>query len=501
MEILLLVIATIFIAILLNAVLTFFPSKSHSKLPPGPRPLPIIGPILWLLKPSTEKEHLLRHLGSIFGPITTLYSGSTPQIFISDHSLAYQALVQNGAVFADRPKAPPIGAVLRSKEFEINSAGYGPVWRLLRRNLTSNILHPVKSKDFSRDRKRVLEMLFARLGKRDGNVKVIDHFRFATFSLLAFMCFGDELDESDIKEIQEVVHEPLTSFNRFQVLNSRPWLTRFFLRSRWNELLYWRKKQDTVMIPHIRAHKQLKQQKSKTTTCYVNTLLELEISEDGNVTRKLTEEEMVTACCEFLAAGYDTTSTALQWIMANLVKYPAIQSNIVEEIKQIMGEETREVEEDELSKLSYLKCVILEGLRRHPPFHSVIPHSVTQQVKLSGYTIPKNATINFTIAEMGWDANVWDDPMEFRPERFMSEDGFDITGSRKIMMMPFGAGRRICPGIGFALHHLAFFVANLVWKFEWRSVEGEEVDLSEMQEFTIVMKNPLHCNIFHRKFE
>ncbi|KAG2708782.1 hypothetical protein I3760_05G209100 [Carya illinoinensis] len=94
--------------------------------------------------------------------------------------------------------------------------------------------------------------------------------------------------------------------------------------------------------------------------------------------------------------------------------------------------------------------------------------------------------------------------MAFKPERFLrGSDGgggevFDITGSREIKMMPFGAGRRICPGLGLAMLHLEYFVANLVRNFQWRAVNGDDVDLSEKQEFTMVMKDPLKANLFPR---
>ncbi|KAJ0815018.1 putative cytochrome P450 [Helianthus annuus] len=82
--------------------------------------------------------------------------------------------------------------------------------------------------------------------------------------------------------------------------------------------------------------------------------------------------------------------------------------------------------------------------------------------------IPKGATINFMVAEMGWDPKVWEEPMEFKPERFLVNDGvFDIGGSKGIKMMPFGAGRRICPRADLALLHLEYFVANLIWYFPW----------------------------------
>uniref|UniRef100_A0A803R212 Cytochrome P450 n=1 Tax=Cannabis sativa TaxID=3483 RepID=A0A803R212_CANSA len=151
--------------------------------------------------------------------------------------------------------------------------------------------------------------------------------------------------------------------------------------------------------------------------------------------------------------------------------------------------------------MSYLKGVILEGLRRHPPAHFVLPHAVSEDVVLGGHLVPKNGSVNFMVAEMGWDPKVWEDPMEFKPERFINGDGskveFDVSGNREIKMMPFGVGRRICPAHALAMLHLEYFVANLVWKFEWNKVN--DVDLSEVQEFTVVMKNPLHSCLTLRK--
>ncbi|KAJ6740789.1 FLAVONOID 3'-MONOOXYGENASE-RELATED [Salix purpurea] len=172
---------------------------------------------------------------------------------------------------------------------------------------------------------------------------------------------------------------------------------------------------------------------------------------------------MVSLCSEFLHAGTDTTSTALQWIIANLVKYQQIQEKLFVEIKGVVHDGEENIKEEQLQKMLYLKAVILEGLRRHPPAHFVLPHAVTEDVILGTYVVPKDATINFMVAEMGWDPEVWEDPMAFKPERFLESEAetFDITGSREIKMMPFGAGRRICPGYGLALLHLEFSL--LIW--------------------------------------
>ncbi|KAL2906899.1 Cytochrome P450 89A9 [Bienertia sinuspersici] len=499
------------IASLLKLLFSFNSKPNSKNWPPGPQNIPIITIIIWLRRSFAESQAALRSLTSKFGPIVTLsWSSSRPVIFVFSRSLAYQALVHKAAIFADRPKPLPIAKILTSNQHTITFASYGPLWRLLRRNMTSMILHPSRVKDFHLARKWVLDILIDSLkGSKSesdsGVVKVVDHFRFAMFHLLVVMCFGDKMEESKVKEIEATLQELLASlFSRFRVLNFKwVWLTRILFRNRWNEFYTLKKKQEDVLLTCIRARKQ-QQQNAATAddSCYLDTLLSLEIPSAGEA-RKLTEEELVSLCFEFLNAGTDTTSTALQWTMANLVKYPKIQAKVYNEIKQVIGEEAEEVSEDELSKMPYLKAVVLEGLRRHPPGHFVLPHGVTEEVELGGYTIPQNAALNFAVAEIGWDAEVWEDPMEFKPERFMdmikNRDEIDHE-EVGIKMMPFGAGRRMCPGHGLAMLHLEYFVANLIWKFEWK-VDGNEVDLSEKQEFTIVMKYPLNACISPRKIK
>ncbi|XP_031270409.1 cytochrome P450 89A2-like [Pistacia vera] len=495
------------IAALLRAFinLLFFNKKSTKNLPPGPLILPIVGSFTWLRKSISEIEPILRNLHSKLGPIISLRIGTRPSIFVSDRSVAHKALVQNGAVFASRPRSLSTGEVINSNQHTISSSFYGPTWRLLRRNLTAEILHPSRVKTYQHARKWVLQILVDRLNSDSKNgetVRAVDHFQYAMFCLLVLMCFGDKLDESQIKQIEDVQRKMLLGFGRFNVLNFWPRLTKIVFRKKWEKLFQLRKDQEAVLIPLIRARKKVKEEslnkakEDEYVLAYVDTLLDLELPEEK---RKLIESEIVSLSSEFLNAGTDTTSTALQWIMANLVKYPYIQEKIFMEIKGIVEDGEEEVKEEDLQKMPYLKAVILEGLRRHPPGHFVLPHAVTEDVELNGYMIPKNGTINFMVADIGWDPKVWEDPMAFKPERFEGgECNIDITGSKEIKMMPFGVGRRICPGLGLAMLHLEYFVANLVWNFEWKIMDGGEVDLSEKQEFTMVMKNPLKAHVSPR---
>ncbi|MBA0707345.1 hypothetical protein Golax_019395 [Gossypium laxum] len=495
------------ISLILKAFFNLFssPKKLTHTLPPGPSTFPIIGNFLWLRKSFFEIEPILRNLRKKYGSMVTLYIGPRPSIFVSDHSLAHQALVQSGSLFSDRPKALPTSKIMSSNQHNISSAPYGPNWRVLRRNLTSEILHPSRIKSYSHARKWVLDILFDVLqskAKTGEPVQVLTHVQYVMFCLLVLMCFGDKLSQEQIKKIEDVVRRGLLGLERFNILNFWPKVTKVLLRKRWQEFFQRRKDQEDVLLPLIRARKKAKEEKLSDkksddyVLAYVDTLLDLELPEEK---RKLTEGEIFSLASEFLNAGTDTTSTALQWVMANLVKYPHIQDKLFLEIKGVVGD-GEEIKEDDLQKMPYLKAVILEGLRRHPPGHFVLPHCVTEDTVLGDYLVPKNGTINFMVAEMGWDPKVWEDPMAFKPERFMrNEQVFDITGSREIKMMPFGVGRRICPGFGLALLHLEYFVANLIWKFEWKAMDGDEISLEEKQEFTVVMKTPLMAHISPRK--
>ncbi|GMI88768.1 cytochrome P450, family 87, subfamily A, polypeptide 6 [Hibiscus trionum] len=506
MEAWLLILLTSAIVTLLKALFNLFsPSeKSPKTLPPGPSTFPLIGNIIWLTKSYFQIEPILRALSSKLGPMVTLHIGSRPSIFVFDRSLAHQALVQNGSIFSDRPKALPTTRIMNSNQRNINSGAYGQTWRILRRNLTSEILHPSRIKSYSHARKWVWEILFDSLMTKattGESVEVLSHFRHGMFCLLAFMCFGDRLSQEQIEGIEDVTRKILLTFDRFNILNFCPSVTKILLRHKWRELSQLRKEQEEVLIPLIRARAKAKQELENNESddyvlAYVDTLLDLELPLEK---RKLNEGEMVTLTSEFLNAGTDTTSTALQWIMANLVKYPDIQNKLWVEIESVAGDNNGEIKEDDLQQMPYLKAVILEGLRRHPPGHFVLPHRATEDTILGGFKVPKNGTINFMVADMGWDPNVWEDPMAFKPERFLSDEVFDITGSREIKMMPFGAGRRICPALGLALLHLEYFVANLIWKFEWKAIEGDSISLEEKQEFTVVMKIPLKAQITPRK--
>ncbi|CAO2176477.1 unnamed protein product [Urochloa humidicola] len=475
-------------------------AASDKPLPPGPTPLPLVGPLLFLARRDFDFEPVLRRIARDHGPVFTYapLGRPRPTIFVASRAAAHRALVQRGTAFASRPPpASPAAALLTSGGRNVSSAPYGPTWRALRRNLAAGVLNPSRLRSFSPARRWVLDLLLSRLrASGESPVAVMEPFQYAMFCLLVHMCFGGRVPDEVVREIEATQRELLGSFLSFQVFTFLPPLTKLLFRRRWEKLVSLRRRQEELFTPLIQA----RHDAGAGGDCYVDSLLNVTVPEDGG--RQLTDGEVVSLCSEFLSAGTDTTATALQWVLANLVKNPAMQSKLRDEISGVVDNAgDGEVREEDLKGMPYLKAVVLEALRRHPPGHFLLPHTTAAQhedATLDGYRVPAGAPVNFAVAEMGLDGEVWEEPMEFRPERFLpggKGEDVDLTGSKEIKMMPFGAGRRVCPGMALALLHLEYFVANLVREFEWREVEGEEVDLTEKLEFTVVMKRPLKASV------
>lgn len=336
----------------------------------------------------------------------------------------------------------------------------------------------------------LLDKLNEEARSEDGVVLVMESFQFSLFCLLVLMCFGKKLDAEKVREIEDVQRSLQRSFFKFVVFAFFPRITKLVFRKRWNMLLDIRRRQVEIFVPLIRA---------RGPCSYVESLAKLSVPEEGG--RKLNEDEIASLCSEFLSAGAETTTTALEWIMTELVQHQEIQEKLRADIQEAVPTD-EEIKDEDLPKITYLRAVILEALRRHPPAHFLLPHRAMEDVEVGGYVVPKGATVNVMVKEIGADGTVWGEPTEFRPERFLAGgegDGMDITGSREIKMMPFGVGRRICPGLGLAMLHLEYFVANLVREFEWTEVEGEKVDLSERWGLTVGMKNHLRAKIVARR--
>jgi cytochrome P450 len=191
------------------------------------------------------------------------------------------------------------------------------------------------------------------------------------------------------------------------------------------------------------------------------------------------------------AAGTDTTHTALEWTMTELLKHPEVMKKAQDEIRRITGSKIS-VTQDDVEKTLYLKAVIKESLRLHPPIPTLIPRESTKDVKVQGYDILAKTRVIINAWAIGRDPSSWENPDEFRPERFL-EGAIDFKGN-DFQFILFGAGRRGCPGTTFASSVIEITLASLLHKFNWALPGGakpEDLDITEAPGLAIHRKFPL----------
>lgn len=191
------------------------------------------------------------------------------------------------------------------------------------------------------------------------------------------------------------------------------------------------------------------------------------------------------------AAGSETTSATLNWCMTALIRNPAVMAKAQAEVRDAFKGRIKPTEQD-LGRLSYLKLVIKEALRLHTPGPVLIPRVCRETCQIMGYDIPKGMVLFVNVWGICRDPKYWDEPEEFKPERF-ENNNLDYKGTN-YEYLPFGAGRRMCPGITLGLANMELALASLLYHFDWKlpnGMEPNDVDVSEVSGLAASKKTSL----------
>ncbi|KAL6145073.1 hypothetical protein ACLB2K_055761 [Fragaria x ananassa] len=184
---------------------------------------------------------------------------------------------------------------------------------------------------------------------------------------------------------------------------------------------------------------------------------------------------------DMFVGGTNTTFTILEWAMSELLKHPSIMEKLKNEVRRIVGDKKGMITEEDLVEMNYLKAVIKETLRLHPPVPLLMPRIATKNAKINGYNIMSGTLVLVNAWQIGRDPKSYNEPEEFIPERFLN-NVIDYKGNDGFQFIPFGAGRRSCPGIQFAMAVQEIALANLVHNFDWilpDGARGEDLDMTE----------------------
>ncbi|KAB1221262.1 Cytochrome P450 76A2 [Morella rubra] len=195
---------------------------------------------------------------------------------------------------------------------------------------------------------------------------------------------------------------------------------------------------------------------------------------------------------EMFIAGTDTTTSTLEWAMAELLHNPGTLKKVKDELRSAINPE-KKLEEKDVEKLPYLKAVVKETLRLHPPLPFLVPHMSMDSCKMLGYYIPKETQILVNVWAIGRDPKTWDEPLVFKPERFLETHKADFKGQH-FEFIPFGSGRRMCPAMPLASRVLPLALGSLLHTFDWVLADGikpEEMDMTERMGITLKKAVPL----------
>lgn len=200
-----------------------------------------------------------------------------------------------------------------------------------------------------------------------------------------------------------------------------------------------------------------------------------------------------------LAGGTETTSATLQWAMTELLRHPGVLAHLQMEVGGIL-KDREDITDDDLGKMQYLKAVIKETLRLHPPV-PLLGRVAREDVTVMGYEIADSTMVIANIWAIGRDPTSWEEAEKFNPHRFLNSS-LDFKGL-DFKFIPFGYGRRGCPGMALAIASVELLLANLVHRFEWTLPEGKQcrdLDVMELPGVTLHRKHPLLAIPAHRHF-
>ncbi|KAK2999713.1 hypothetical protein RJ639_023811 [Escallonia herrerae] len=466
--------------------------NSASKLPPGPWQLPLIGNMHNLV--GSLPHHLLRDLAKKYGPLMYLRLGEVPTIVVSSPEIAKEVMKTHDLIFAQRPYLLA-SRIISYDSTNIAFAPYGDYWRQLRKICIMELLSIKRVQTFRTIREDEVSSLIQDISANEKSVLNLSKKIFLlTCGITAKAAFGKKCDDqhtfvSLVKQVVEMaagfcVADMYPSAKFLQVISG--------LRARLEKV---HMKVDKILENILNEHKERISLATKTGKVEVDDedLVDvlLRFQKDGDIEFPLTDSNIKAVIFDIFSGGTETSSTAMEWAMSEMLKAPHVMERAQAEVRKVFGER-RNVDETGLGELRYLQAVIKETLRLHPPAPLLVPRESREQCEINGYEIPVKTKVIVNGWAINRDPRYWPQAERFYPERFL-DSSIDYKGT-DFEFIPFGAGRRICPGITFAIANIELPLAQLLYHFDWKLPNGTkqaELDMTEAHGLTVRRKSDL----------
>ncbi|XP_055813983.1 geraniol 8-hydroxylase-like [Solanum dulcamara] len=484
-----LVMGSIFALISFVYIIARICSIGSKKLPPGPSPWPIIGSLHLL----GAKPHVsLANLAKIYGPIMSLKLGQITIVVISSSAMAKQVLQKQDLAFSSRfiPNALQIQNYCR---FSVSWLPVCPPWRTLRRILNKNIVLFNRIDANQRLRSQKVKQLITYCDKccQEGRVVDIGLVAFKTsLNLLSNTLFSKDLVDplSDSKvELKDVIWGIIHEAGKINLVDIFPILEKIDpQRIRYRTNIHFAK---LFKLFGDLINERLEEKKKNHSE--KSDVLETFLDHAAENSKEFDENYIKSTFLDLFIGGIDTTTSTLEWAMAETVRQPEIMRKAQAELAEVVGK-GKPIEEADVSRLPYLQFIVKETLRMHPPAPFLIPRIVDQDVELCDYIIPKGSRVLVNVWAIGRDSTFWEEPLVFKPERFKSLK-LDVQG-KNFELLPFGAGRRICPGLPLALGIIPVMLGSILNSFNWKleaGIEPKDLDMDEKFGFITPKAHPL----------
>ncbi|CAL4952511.1 unnamed protein product [Urochloa decumbens] len=496
-------------AVLLVALLSFIffatrtrrkPSDGRRRLPPSPLGLPVLGH-LPLLGPLPHRK--LQAMAAKHGPVMLLRLGRVPTVVASSAAAAQEVMKTRDLAFASRPRMRMAERLVYGRDMAF--VPYGEYWRQARRVCVLHLLSHRRVLSFRRLREQEAAAMVDRVRASPGDaVNVTALIISYTNGVISRAAFGDEQSYGGLDG-----GEKLTKlFADFEELLGTVTMGDFVPWLAWVDTLMGldaRAKRtsaqmdallERLIADHRHRRRYRRRREDDGHRDFLDVMLDVneEAEKDDAGGRVVFDDVAIKAIVlDMFAAATDTTYTTLVWTMAELINHPHEMRRVQDEVRSAVGDGGR-VTEDHLPKLRYLKCVIKETFRLRTPLPLLLPRETMEDTELLGYHVPARSRVIINAWAIARDPTAWERPDEFVPERFAGDDlTADYLLGQDFRFVPFGAGRRGCPGVGFAVPSMELALASLLYHFDWELPAGgpAKLEMDELNGLSVRLKATL----------
>ncbi|KAL7613299.1 hypothetical protein Lser_V15G08473 [Lactuca serriola] len=444
--------------------------RSSIRLPPGPKRLPIIGNLHQVL--GKEGVHqTLWNLSQTYGPAMLLHFGAQPFLVISSTEMATEVLKTHDEKLCTRPYSKAT-KLLSFNYMDVAFSPHSDHWRDMRKVVVSEFLGAKRIRLYKNMMEIEMEAVIRSISSHSLNttVNLEDILLSLVYDVVGKVAFGNSYRGKTFngRTLKDIVEE-------VQVMGGASF-SFIFPTFGWilDELTGWNRRLQKCYTDFDGFLQMILDDHHDTKTSgHVNDFVD-------DCMSRLTTEEMKALMMNVLEGAVDTTTITMVWAMSELVKNPRVMEKLQNEIRRCVGRKSK-VDESDITKMPYLKMVVKETLRLHPPAAFLMGRECVSQCRIGGYDVLPGMKVMVTAWGLGRDPRIWkENAEEFYPERFENIKA-DI-GGKIFEMIPFGGGRRACPGNNMATSTVEFTISNLLYFFNWETPAGlkkEDLDMKE----------------------